>query len=108
MLASSFLATSVNFLTFSILACPSGALSLATVSLKKAAFVAYRESSGMPSLYFPVSMPEERGDQMVVPARSNADVSQLDAPGEEVGRRLSSPVLYLAKMGAYSTSNRSR
>jgi hypothetical protein len=54
--------------TFSILALPSGELSSLTVFSKKALLVAKRESSGMPLLYFPVSMPESRGDQMVLAA----------------------------------------
>lgn len=39
----------------------SGVLSLATVSLKNSLLVAYRESSGTPSLYFPVSIWNRRG-----------------------------------------------
>jgi hypothetical protein len=34
---------------------------------KKLLLVAKRLSSGMPSLYLPVSRPDARGDQMVVP-----------------------------------------
>jgi len=34
---------------------------------KKSLLVAKRLSSGMPSLYLPVSRPEASGDQMVVP-----------------------------------------
>lgn len=78
------LATSVSLRTLAIFCLPSSSCSDLTVFWKKSLLVAKRESSGMPSLYLPVSRPEASGDQMVV------------------------PYLNCSKMGSYSTSKRWR
>lgn len=60
-------AIAVSLRTFSIFALPSSVCSDLMVLSKVLAFVANRESSGIPSLYLPVSRPEASGDQIVVP-----------------------------------------
>jgi hypothetical protein len=88
-------ARAMSFLTFSVVAFPSGLcnqraklrpfacqqgsvhqtaraegaheLSLATVSLKNSGLVSYREPLGTPSTYLPLSWPDSSGLQMVVP-----------------------------------------
>ena len=56
----------VKFLTFSILALPSEVSRALMLSVISTLLVEYRESSGMPLLYLPVSNPESSGDQMVL------------------------------------------
>lgn len=59
-------AISVSFLTFSIFSLPAAELSALISPDMAPELVWYREPSGMPLLYLPVSMPESRGDQMVL------------------------------------------
>jgi hypothetical protein len=48
------------------------------LSLKKALLVAYLESSGMPSLYLPVSWEDQEGNELATRAR------ELEEEGKEV------------------------
>lgn len=66
-LPPNFSATAVNFLTFSILALPSGEVRCLTFSsMAPFKLLWYLEPSGIPSLYFPVKRPESSGDQIVL------------------------------------------
>jgi len=60
-------AIAVNLRTLSIFARPTSVCNSLTVPVKKAELVAKRESDGIPSLYLPVSRPDAKGDQIVVP-----------------------------------------